>query len=228
MGYIGIESYPLPENVTLEHAGEVFRENKLKVLAMHAPLPVGEQRDLVLRMAEAFDSDRVIFPGWPETDKYKTLDHTKHMVDEYNEIGAFLKSRGLRFGLHNHWWECERNDGVFPLYYLLEHLDKEIFFEIDTYWAQTAGLDPAKVVGDFGARAPLLHIKDGPAVKGDTMYNHVPLGDGSVDIPAIARAGGENTEWMIVEFDEYAKDIIDGIRKSYSYLTENGLAEGRS
>jgi hypothetical protein len=32
---------------------------------------------------------------------------------------------------------------------------------------------------------------------------------------------------MIVECDEYEKDIVDGMRKSYSYLTRNGFADGR-
>ena len=41
------------------------------------------------------------------------------------------------------------------------------------------------------------------------------------------RAGGTNIKWMIVEFDEYANDIFDGIQKSYTYLTKNGLAEGK-
>jgi sugar phosphate isomerase/epimerase len=142
-------------------------------------------------------------------------------------VAAFLKTKGLRFGLHNHWWEFERTDGMYPFYYLLEHLDKEIFFEIDTYWAKTGGLDAARVVRDFGKRAPLMHIKDGPAVKGEQSYAQVPAGEGSMDFRAIAKAGGKNTQWMIIEFDEFAKDIFDGIKKSYTFLVQNGLAAGK-
>ena len=88
-------------------------------------------------------------------------------------------------------------------------------------------MDPAKVVSDFGKRTSLLHIKDGPAVKGDPMYKHVPAGEGTLDFPSIVKAGGENIKWMIVEFDEYDKDIFDGIKRSYDYLTKNNLAEGK-
>jgi sugar phosphate isomerase/epimerase len=227
IGFVGIEYYPLPENITTEHAAKVFKDLKLVVLGMHTPLPVGDQWDAVVKMAEAFNCDRVIYPGWPQGEKYKNVESTKRTAETYNEAAAFLKTKGLRFGLHNHWWEVEKTDGIYPFYYLLEHLDKNIFFEIDTYWAKTGGLDPAKVVRDFGKRAPLLHIKDGPAVKRDTMYNHVPAGDGSLDFAAIVKAGGKNIEWMIVEFDEYDKDIFDGIKKSYTYLTKNKLAEGK-
>jgi len=227
IGYLGIEYYPLPENITTEHAAKVFKDLKLVVLGMHTPLPVGDQRDAVVKLAETFNCNRVIYPGWPQGEKYKNLEATKHTAKMYDEAAAFLKTKGLRFGLHDHWWEFEKTDGIYPFYYLLEHLDKEIFFEIDTYWAKTGGRNPAKVVRDFGRRAPLLHIKDGPAVKGDTMYNQVPAGEGSLDFPAIVKAGGKNIEWMIVEFDEYDKDIFDGIKKSYAYLTKNGLAEGK-
>ncbi|HAL55483.1 MAG TPA: hypothetical protein DCP63_03115 [Bacteroidetes bacterium] len=228
MGFLGIEYYPLPENITTDRAGRVFKDLGLQVLGMHTPLPVGEHRDAVVKMSDTFHCDRVIYPGWPEGDKYKDVEAMGRTAELFDETSAFLRSKGLRFGLHNHWWEFEKSDGIYPFYFLLEHLQKEVFFEIDTYWAKTAGHDPAEVVRDFGRRAPLLHIKDGPAVKGETMYNHVPAGDGTIDFHAIAKAGGKNTEWMIVEFDEYGGDIFDAIKKSYTFLTKNGLAEGRA
>ena len=227
IGFLGIETYALPANITLTRAAGVFKDVGLNILGMHTQLPVGAERDAVLRMAESYNCNRVIFAGWPEGEKYKTLDAMQHMEEVYNETGTFLEERGLHFGLHNHWWEFEMHDGYYPFYYLLDHLDDRVFFEIDTYWVKTGGKDPAKVVSDFGARAPFLHIKDGPAIKGESAYKQVPVGEGVLDFPAIVKAGAENIEWMIVEFDEYEKDIFDGMRKSYAYLTKNGLAKGR-
>ncbi len=227
MGFAGIETYDLPKSVELNRAAKVFRDNGLKIFSMHVELPVGDRRDYALKLADAYDCDRVVYHGWPQGEKFKDMDATKRTAEAYNEAAAFLRTHGLRFGLHNHWWEYEKTDGVYPAYYLLEHLDKEIFFEIDTYWVKTAGQDPAKAVADFGKRAPLLHIKDGPAVKGDRLYAQLPVGDGVMDFPAIVEAANGNTEWMIVEFDEYDKDIFDGIQKSYTYLTQHGLGEGK-
>ncbi len=45
-----------------------------------------------------------------------------------------------------------------------EFLAPEVFFELDTCWAKTAGLDPAEVLRKLGVRT-LVHIKDGPAIK---------------------------------------------------------------
>jgi sugar phosphate isomerase/epimerase len=227
-GYMGIETYALPANLTLEHAAKVFKDSGIEIFSMHTELPVGANRDQALKMADAYRCDHLIYPGWPEAEKYKDLDAIKHMVDVYNETAVFMKTKGIHFGLHNHWWDFEKKSyGAFPFYYLKENLDKGIFFEIDTYWAKVAGLDPAKVVKDFGKRAPFLHIKDGPGIKGDQQNNQVPVGSGSMDITAIIHAGGSNTKWVVVEFDEYDKDIFDGINQSYQYLTKKGLAKGR-
>jgi sugar phosphate isomerase/epimerase len=226
-GYLGIESYTLPDNITIERAAKVFRKLGLEVFSMHSELPVGANRDLALKMADAYKCDTVVYHGWPEGDKYKNGKNIEHMVQVHNEIATFLKSNGLRYGLHNHWWDFEKNDdGVLPFYYLRDHLDKDVFFEIDTYWAKVAGQDPAKVVAGFGKRAPLLHIKDGPGVHGQKGYEQVPAGEGVMDFPAIVKAGGRNTKWMIVEFDDYDTSIFDGIGRSYYYLTKHGFARG--
>jgi sugar phosphate isomerase/epimerase len=228
-GYFGIETYTLPANITLERASKVFNDLGLKVFSMHAAdLPIGDFREAALKMADAYKCDHLVYPGWPQSDKYKTLDNMKHTVDIYDETAEFFKKKGIHFGLHNHWWDFQKTTyGVFPFYYLKEHLNKDVFFEIDTYWAKTAGQNPAKIVKDFGKRAPFLHIKDGPAIMGDEAYKQVPVGQGVMDFQAIAHAGGSNIKWMIVEFDEYDKNIFDGIGDSYKYLIKNGLAEGK-
>lgn len=239
MGFMGVETYPLPESVSVERAARTIRDAGLTVSGMHTDLPVGRERDRIPAMADAYQCRNVIYPGWPAglsagdphllqrvKEVFRDMDETRRRVDLYNDIGAFFRGKGLRFGLHNHWWEFETQNGIIPFYYLRDHLDSDIFFEIDTYWAKTAGRDPAAVVHDFGSRAPFLHIKDGPATQDEQMFAHVPAGSGTLDFPAIAKAGGNNTEWMIAEFDEYAGDIFAGLQASYSYLTQHGLVHG--
>jgi len=108
-------------------------------------------------------------------------------------------------------------DGRYVYHVMLEELDPSVLFELDTYWIQTAGCDPAAVVKEFGARAPLLHIKDGPAVKEEPMQ---ALGTGAMDIPALLEAGAGNVEWVIVELDRCATDMTEAVRKSYQYLSK--------
>jgi len=239
MGYLGVEMYPLPAHVADEHAAKVLKEAGLKIFSMHTDLPVRDDRDKILKLAEIFHCNRIVYPGWPkdlstgDPDLYKkaddifgTLDKIKKRNETYHDIAEFLSKKGLHFGLHNHWWDFETFNGVIPFYYFKDHAKAPIFFEIDTYWAKVAGLDPAKAVKDFGKHAPLLHIKDGPAKKGPTMYACLPAGEGSMDFPSIVKAGGRNIQWMIVEFDEYGGDIFQGLQASYTYLTKNKLAKG--
>ena len=228
MGYKGVETYALPPNITLKNAAEVFKKNRLEVFSMHTELPVGDQRAHILELADAYGSQRVVYAGWPQGEKYKDKEAIEKTAATYNEVAAFLKTKGLKFGLHNHWWEFELVDNIYPFYYLLEHLDKSIFFELDTYWIKVGGLTPSKVVRDFGSRAPLLHIKDGPAVKGEKGYEQIPVGKGSMDFIAISEAGKKSTQWMVVEFDEYAGDIFEGLQSSYTWLTENGLVQKKA
>jgi sugar phosphate isomerase/epimerase len=75
----------------------------------------------------------------------------------------------------------------------------------------------------LGERAPLLHLKDGPANLTDAM---VALGDGVMDYPSLlphARA-----QWLLVELDRCDGDIFEALERSYAYVTTSGLAHGRA
>jgi hypothetical protein len=76
----------------------------------------------------------------------------------------------------------------------------------------------------LGWRAPLLHIKDGP---GDQHSPQLAAGAGIMDIPAIVEAAGDHVEWMIVELDHCATDMMSAVEESLRYLTSKGLAHGK-
>ena len=228
MGYAGVETAFFPEHISFAQAGRLFKDLGLTVLGVHCQVPSDdEQKDVWLAMAEAYDCDRMVWHGWPQEDRYHSVDDTKRWVEIYNEASAFAKANSLRLGLHNHWWEFEEVDGHMPFYYLLEHLDPDIFFEIDVYWAKTAGKDPAEIVAHFGDRIHLLHIKDGPAPTGQPVNQQVAAGKGTLDIPAIVRAASDAVEWLVVEFDGCATDIVEAVQESYQYLTGEKLAQGK-
>jgi sugar phosphate isomerase/epimerase len=229
MGYLGVETAFFPEDISLQRAGQLFRDLGLNVLAAHIEVPDDERhKDEMLAVAEAYDCQRMVWHGWPQGDRYHSPEDTRRWAGIYNQAGAFAKEHDLLFGLHNHWWEFEAASGHIPFYYLLDYLDPDIFFEIDTYWAKTAGRDPAQVVADFGERVHLLHIKDGPAPIGEIVNQQVAVGKGTLDVPLIVEAAGTAVEWLVVEFDDCATDIVAAVKESYDYLTQNGLAQGRA
>ena len=221
MGYIGVETANL-FGASPASAAKLFRELGLTVIGAHSPLPLGEQKQEVIDTMEALDCKRLIV-AWQPPEKYKSLDGIKSICDTLNEGAAVARAYGIQVGYHNHWFEYEPVDNRIPVDVMLEHLDPDVFFEVDVYWVQTAGQNSAEVVRRLGSRAPLLHIKDGPCQIDAPM---TALGEGVVDIPGVVTAGAGSTEWLVVELDRCATDMIEAVRKSYQYLTEKGLGRG--
>jgi sugar phosphate isomerase/epimerase len=220
MGYVGVEPAGFP-GTTPEAAGKLFRELGLAVPSAHVALPVGDNKQQVLDTMAAIGSKHVVSGKGP--DDFSTVDAIKATCDLFNEANANVKAVGMQFGIHNHWWEYLKVGGRYAYEIMLDRLEPEITFEIDTYWVQVAGPNPADIVALMGARSPLLHIKDGPADRQEPM---MPIGSGVLDWPAIIQAGGSHTEWLIVELDRCATDMVEAVQKSYDYLVGGGLARG--
>ncbi|MBT5833050.1 MAG: sugar phosphate isomerase/epimerase, partial [Candidatus Latescibacteria bacterium] len=89
-------------------------------------------------------------------------------------------------------------------------------------WVQTAGPDPVGVIAELGARAPLIHVKDGPCTREADMQ---ALGEGVTDFQSIIGVGG-HVDWWIVELDRCATDMMEAVEKSYTYMISNGFAAG--
>ncbi len=224
IGYAGVETAFFSENVAPREAARQLRELDLPIFSAHTALPVDGERDAVLRLADDLGCRRIVWHGWPRDPRYDSVDGIYELAELFNRANAVAVENGLTLGIHNHWWECQPVEGQYPYRIFQERLDPRIFFEPDAYWAKTAGLDPAALLKELGPRAPLVHIKDGPATQDAPM---TPLGTGTMDIPALVQAGDGATEWLVVELDEVAGDMLDAVRQSYRYLTENGLAQGR-
>lgn len=222
IGYRGVETAGL-YGPSPPRAAELFRELGLEVTSMHAPLPLLDHLDETIDLARVLSTRRVVC-AWYPPERLATPVAIRGVCDELNRANQELRAQGLELLYHNHWAECARVDDKFAYQYMLEYLDPTIAFEIDVYWAKTAGLDPAAWVRELGARAPLLHIKDGPATLDAPM---TAVGEGVVDMFAIAEASQAHAAWWIVELDRCATDMMQAVTQSYIYLVQRGLAYGR-
>jgi sugar phosphate isomerase/epimerase len=231
LGVKTVETAFWPKNVTVKEAAKHLKDAGLKVSSCHIEIPIGEHKQAMLETAEAYNCKRMIWHGWPEDKRYSSLDGTKELIHIYNDANAFAKSNGLQFGLHNHWWEYRNRVGNRFVYeWLLEGVDKDIFFEIDTYWVKVAGQDPATIISKFGKRVEMLHMKDGPAIWRESLAEDNPdpmvaLGKGVQNFPAIVKAANGNVKWMVIEMDVVATDVFEAIKESRDYLLKNKFAE---
>jgi sugar phosphate isomerase/epimerase len=222
-GYAGVEPFA-NMGVASDVAAQIIQNAGLEIAAFHAPLPLGDNARIAVEMAETYACRRLA-PSLG-TDHYATLDAVYRTCDRINEAAQTAAQHDLALGYHNHWWEFEPVEGQIPFDILRERVDPAVFFEIDVYWVQVGGADPVQVVGDVGPRAPLLHIKDGPATSHEEPM--VAVGSGVIDIPGVVNAARPHAEWLIVELDRCATDMLDAVDQSYRYLTGEGLGRGRT
>lgn len=221
IGYAGVEPAGFP-GTTPEAAARLFSDLGLEVCSAHLPIPVGDKQQESLETAGALGIKRLV--AGLGRDQFGSKDQIKSSCDRFNEAADICRSNGLTFGIHNHWWEYLEVDGDFVYKHMLQHLDNDIFFQIDAYWVQTAGPDPAGVIAELGSRVPLVHLKDGPCTREADMQ---ALGEGITDFDSLVEAGGDDVEWWIVELDRCATDMMEAVVKSYAFLTEKGYARGR-
>jgi sugar phosphate isomerase/epimerase len=219
MGYTGVEPAGFPEGVTPGQAKKLFDELGLTVTSAHSPMPLGENKQKVLDTMAAIACPHLVCP-WIDPVYFSSKEKMKELAEILNQANEIAIENGMKFSYHNHDFEYALLDGSPAIYTLEEYLNNSIGFELDTYWIHVAGQDPAKVTARFGERSPLLHIKDGP---GNRKSDMTAVGDGVVDVPAIIRAGEPHTEWLIVELDRCATDMMDAVAKSYKYLA--GIAK---
>ena len=224
IGYPFVEAGGIPQEISTKTAGKIIAETGMQVIGAHVPLPLGDQKNLVLDTMAKLDSNHIVSP-WMDPSHYKSEASIRKLADQFNEAAQVAGENGHRFSVHNHWFEFEPINGAPAYQVLLKYLAPEVLFEIDLYWVQTAGIDPAGVLKELGARAPLVHVKDGPADKIES--NMVAVGQGSLDFPAIFKAGAPYSEVHIVELDRCDTDMMTAVEESYRYMTANGFSNGR-
>jgi len=230
IGFKYVETAFWPDGVSLEQASQFINDAGLLVSSSHIEIPIGAQKKMMLDTANAFGSSKMIWHGWPEDKRYSSLEGTKELISIYNEAAKFAKGNGLQFGLHNHWWEYRNKVGGKLVYeILLQELDQDIFFEMDTYWVKVAGHNPANIIAKLGTRAKFLHIKDGPALYNDKLAIDNPdpmtaVGKGTQNFPAIIKAANGNPEFLVIEMDKLATDVFDALKESFDYMIDNKLA----
>lgn len=231
IGFRYVETAFWPQGVSLEQAATALKKADLKVCSSHIELPAPENKKAMLDTAAAFGSKYMIWHGWPEDNRYKTLEGTRELISLYNASAVMAEENGLHFGIHNHWWEFRNQVNGKPVYqWLLQQMDPRIFWEADAYWIKVAGFDPAKIIREMGRRAKLIHMKDGPARWHASLADDNPdpmtaVGKGTQDVAGISKACQAHVDWMVVEMDKVEGDVFEALGQSFQFLVGNRYAK---
>jgi sugar phosphate isomerase/epimerase len=158
--------------------------------------------------------------------EYRSLDGLKRFLDELAPIAERLAREGMDFSYHNHNHELARYGDKTWLEMLYEQAPPEMLkAELDTYWIQAGGGDPAAWVRKCAGRQPVLHLKD-MVVTPESEQRMAEIGEGNMNWPAILQAAEEGgVEWYLVEQDEcYGRDPFESLAISYRNLRAMGLS----
>ena len=221
IGYLGVEPAGFT-GTTPQAAARLFEDLGLEVISAQLPLPDGDDNQQAIEAAQALGISRWVSGLGP--DNFSSRDQIAASCERFNKAGAFAREHGTSFGIHNHWWEFLEVEGRLVYQVIEEHVSPDIFFQIDAYWVQTAGQNPAAVMKELGSRAPLIHLKDGPCTRDTDM---MALGEGITDFDAIVAAGADDTQWWIVELDRCATDMMEAVTTSLRYLADSGYGRAR-
>ncbi len=206
--------------VSLQEVARLVENAGLTVAATHIPWERFLQAtDEVVEIHRLWGCIHAAIGGLPT--EYHTLEGIGRFLDELGPVAEALAAAGMDFSYHNHAHEFRHFvvNGVSKpwLAWLYEQAPPSLLkAELDTYWVQAGGGDPADWIRRCAGRIPLLHLKDmtiGPA--GEQRMAEV--GAGNLNWPAILRAArASGVRWYLVEQDDcYGGDPFEALARSY-------------
>ena len=213
IGYRTVEVAALTPG-TEARFGEELRQAGLNACAAHVGLErITKDLDQVAAECRSWGCDYVVVPSVP--DSYRSAEGFRRFAAEAAGIAGRLKAHGLRLAYHNHAFELERFGDRTGLEIVFS--DPSIEAEVDTYWLQFGGVNPASWIRKFKDRTPLVHLKDMAIIRGHPV--DAEIGEGNLDWKDILSACRDaRARWLIVEQDDPRRDPLESVAMSYAYL----------
>jgi sugar phosphate isomerase/epimerase len=199
---------------------DALATNGLGAPSVHARVGAAVELDPIFEAAAAIGAQTVVHPYSPP-EQWDSESGVAAVADELARAAEAAAAYGLRVGYHNHHWELSSRFGERSgLERLAEQLPPAVVLELDTYWAAVGGADVVALLGRLGERVRLVHLKDGPIDKDNAAQ--LPLGEGAMPVAATVEAATA-AELAVLEFDDYAGDLFEGLAASLAFANSLGL-----
>ena len=214
IGYHGVE-FAGYGGLGSKELAAALSEYGLKTVGSHVGLTLLEQDiDREISYCLEIGSPYLIVP-WIDKSLLAQAETLKKFIDQLNDYGRRCQARGLTLAYHNHQFEFETVDGKTLLERIIEATDPALVkFEIDTYWAAFAGVDPITLIRQLSGRVATLHLKD---MSPERTFTEV--GTGTLDIAGYIEAGqAAGVTTYIVENDQPTIPSLESARSSLAAL----------
>lgn len=195
-------------------------ENGLSICSAHADArEIVEQTSKIADTLSELGCRFVVYPYLHVP--LETLDQVSALADDLTRAGEALRRRGRLLTYHHHATEFRRLGGKAILDWIFDRTDPLLVHaELDTYWVQLGGGDPARYCARLSGRLPLLHVKD-YAIDGEGKPVTAALGEGNLNFSTILReADSAACDWYIVEQDCPEDVVFEAIATSLTYLQQ--------
>jgi sugar phosphate isomerase/epimerase len=205
----------------------IIDDNGLTICITHIPYDqLWHKTQEVVDLHHLWECKNVAIGSMPA--EFRTgEDGFRRFAVEANRVGETLARSGLTFSYHNHSFEFARFGHKTGLEILYEASDpRYLKGELDTYWVQHGGANPADWVRRLKNRMPVIHLKDMAVVADgwDVQQMMAEVGEGNLNWPEILSACQESgVEWYAVEQDVCQRDPFESLEISYKNLTAMGL-----
>lgn len=181
----------------------------------------------ILAQAKELGLSHLVIP-YIHGKRRETLDHYRLLADHCNQAAELAKAAGITLAYHNHAFEFQPMGGAgnqaSGYEILMAHFSPDMKFEVDVFWVQVAGHDPATLVKKLRGRVSQLHLKDLKKDFETPNFGKIPndafkeLGTGQIAMePLIKLAGETGVAHCHVEQDQ-SPDALASIQQSLGYL----------
>jgi len=200
-------------------AKQILDDLGMTICATHEPSDeILNQPEAVCARLNSIGVKNTAYP-YPSGIDFTSEEAVRGLVKKLDAAGAIFAKHGLSLGYHNHAIEMTGFGDATVLDFIYRETNPaHLKAEIDTYWIQYGGGDPALWIEKLAGRGPVLHLKDYAFLKTDKPA-FAEIGHGNLNWPRIfAAAEKAGTEWLTVEQDSCPGDPFVSIEKSYAYL----------
>ncbi|MGI6207039.1 MAG: sugar phosphate isomerase/epimerase family protein [Anaerolineae bacterium] len=221
-GYRAVEMAGLGPITAAEWKDLLDREG-LIACSSHTPLDrLQSDLDAVIAEYRLWGAQYLAIPSMPQHFRDQGEEGFRRFAQEASAIGGRLRQAGITLGYHNHSFEFVRFGPHTGLHVILENSDPQnLMSQLDTYWVQHGGGDPAAWIRLVKGRIPVIHVKD--MVIADGAQAFAEIGEGNLNWPAIMDACRySGVRWYVVEQDRTRRDPFESLAMSYEYLKKLG------
>lgn len=178
------------------------------------PAILPENIEETIRYHQVIGCKNLIVPGAD----WSTEEKMNENIDALNAAQPILEKAGIALGYHNHSHEFLPTAYGKILHTEIEKRCPKVEFEIDTFWAFNAGLDPVAVLDRLKDRIRVIHLKDGIPAKDGQPVSGRSVGQGEAPVKAVREKALKEGFLMVIESEGLNPDGPSETKRCIDFL----------